>query len=142
MADEHSQSGTIPPGTTIVLVDDDVFLLNIYAGRFSKNGYAVNAFSDPLIALQKIQAGLKPQILVMDLIMPGITGSDFLKKIRAEKLIPDTTTVVVLTNQSDSASMDEIKKLGVDGYIIKATSIPSEVVSTVEILAVKHQPKA
>lgn len=60
--------------------------------------------------------------------MPGMDGLDLLKKIREEKLLPDST-IIMLTNQADD--FDKAKVFGVDGYIIKATTIPSEVVDQV-----------
>lgn len=55
-------------------------------------------------------------------------GLELLKKIRDDKLLPDST-VIMLTNQADD--IDKARALGVDGYIIKATTIPSEVVEQV-----------
>jgi CheY-like chemotaxis protein len=135
------QAQTSAPQQTLMLVDDDAFLLNIYANRFSKGGYAVMPFSDPLAGLEKIKTGFEPDILLLDVLMPSMNGIEFLKNVREGKLIPATTTVVILTNQSDSAEMEAAKALGIDGYIVKATSIPSEVVETVAALAAKHQSK-
>jgi CheY-like chemotaxis protein len=64
----------------------------------------------------------------MDIIMPGMDGLELLAKIRGEKLIPDAV-VIMLTNQADDE--DKAKALGIDGFIIKATTIPSEVVEQV-----------
>ncbi len=123
---------------TLMLVDDDTFLLNIYATRLTKSGFMVNQFADPTVALEKIRGGLKPDILITDVVMPSMNGLDMLEKIRTEKLLPPTTAVIVLTNQSDSAEKERGVSLGVDGYIIKATTIPSEVVDTVIALSAKH----
>jgi DNA-binding response OmpR family regulator len=130
-----------PSGKKIILVDDDTFLLGVYANRFVKSGFDVSQFNDPTIALEKIRGGLVPNVLLLDVIMPGMSGLDLLEKIRGEKLLPPTTTVIILTNQSDSAEMARAQSLGIDGYIIKATSIPAEVVDTVIALQAKHQPK-
>ena len=67
-------------------------------------------------------------VVLMDISMPGMDGLELLKNIRGEKLVP-TATVIMLTNQADDE--EKAKALGVDGYIIKATTIPSEVVEKV-----------
>ncbi len=128
-------------GKKLAIVDDDAFLLSIYANRFVKTGFAVNSFPSAVIALEKLRGGLVPDILVLDVLMPGMSGLDLLEKIRAEKLLPPTTTVVILTNQSDSVDKERGKSFGVDGYIVKATSIPAEVVDSVVAFMTKHQSK-
>ena len=60
--------------------------------------------------------------------MPTMDGLELLKQIREEKLIPDSL-IVMLTNQPDE--YDKAKELGIDGYIVKATTIPSDVVAQV-----------
>lgn len=126
---------------TLMIVDDDTFLLNIYATRLAKNGFAVSQYADPTVALEKMRGGFIPDVLIVDVIMPALSGLDLLEKVRSEKILPATTTVIVLTNQSDSAERNRGQSLGIDGYIIKATSIPSEVVDTVIMLSKKHQVK-
>lgn len=128
-------------GKKMMIVDDDTFLLNIYATRFTQNGFEVSQFPDPVVALEKIRGGFKPDVLLLDVTMPVISGLDMLEKIRSEKLLPPTTTVAFLTNQSDSAEINRGQSLGIDGYLIKATSIPAEVIDSVIMLAAKHQPK-
>ncbi len=128
-------------GKKIMIVDDDAFLLNIYGTRFAKSGFVVNEFADSTAALEKIRNGFTPDILLLDVLMPAMNGLDMLEKLRTEKLLPETVTVIILTNQSDSAEITRGKSLGIDGYIIKATSIPSEVVDTVITLSQKHTKK-
>lgn len=111
----------------ILLVDDDKFLLDMYSLKFKKSGLEIDTSSSSVAALEKIRNG-SYDIVVMDIIMPGMDGLELLKTIRQDKLIPNTT-VIMLTNQADD--VEKAKALGVDGYIIKATTIPSEVVDQV-----------
>jgi two-component system chemotaxis response regulator CheY len=85
-------------------------------------------------ALSKLRGGAKPEILILDIIMPGTDGIELLEVIRKEKLVPDAT-VVMLTNESNRTRIEEAKKLGIRGYIVKATSIPSEVVEKIKEIA-------
>jgi two-component system alkaline phosphatase synthesis response regulator PhoP len=112
----------------VLLVDDDKFLLDIYALKFKASGIEIITYSSSKEAMEKLQSGEKFDIIILDIIMPGIDGMEILKNIRQEKLC-EGSAIIMLTNQADE--VDKAKILGVDGYIIKATTIPSEVVETV-----------
>lgn len=112
----------------ILLVDDDTFLLDMYVLKFKKSGLDVDTATSSAPALDKLHNGAVPDILLLDIIMPGQDGLELLETIRKEKLIPKAT-VIILSNQNDE--MDRAVTLGADGYIIKAMSIPSEVVQKV-----------
>jgi CheY-like chemotaxis protein len=123
----------------VFLVDDDTFLLNMYSVKLSKNGFEVNTALSGQEAIKKIKAGYEPDIMLLDVIMPGMDGLKVLEDIRREHLVPNAT-IVMLTNQSDSGDIEKAKALGMDGYIVKATTIPSEVIKSVlEIHHNKHK---
>ncbi len=110
----------------VYLIDDDSFLLDMYALKFKECGLPVEAISDAATALQKIRDGANPDIIVVDIIMPGMTGFDFLEAIQKEGLVKNAR-LVVLSNQGQQEDIDKATKLGATGYIIKASAIPSEV---------------
>lgn len=112
--------------TTVLLVDDDKFLLDMYSLKFGKNGVEVVTAVGPDEALKKLRDKFEPNIIVMDIVMPNMDGLELLAAIRKEELSPKST-VIMLTNQSQPVDMDRAKALNVDGYIIKASTIPSEV---------------
>jgi len=121
----------------ILLVDDDKFLLDMYVLKFKKNGLDVDTASGSMSALTKLRADPHLDILLLDIIMPTMDGLELLETIRKEKLISNAI-VIILSNQNDD--MDKAKALGADGYIVKATSIPSEVVEKVlEIYTSKNK---
>ncbi len=113
----------------ILLVDDDKFLLDMYANKFSKEGFEVTVGVGTQNALEKLKE-LKPDIILADIVMPGMDGLEFVEHVQKEGLAPDAI-IIMLTNQGDSYDIERAKKLHVHGYIVKATSIPSEVVSEV-----------
>lgn len=115
----------------ILIVDDDKFLLNMYSIKFQKEGFDVTTASEGADALKKLQGGFAPEAIVLDVIMPIMDGLEFLEKIRGEGLAEDAV-VLILSNQGQSSDIEKAKKLGIDGYIVKATTIPSEVVSEVK----------
>jgi len=116
---------------TLLFVDDDKFLLDMYSLKFSKNNYTIHTAQAPEEALKAIRDGLDPDILLLDIVMPGMDGLEFLAILRKEKLITKAV-VIMLTNQGMPDDIAKAKKLNVDGYIIKATTIPSEVLTEVQ----------
>ncbi|HEY0220992.1 MAG TPA: response regulator [Candidatus Paceibacterota bacterium] len=112
----------------ILLVDDDKFLLDMYSLKFKKSGIDIDTFSSSTVALDKIREVNDYNLILLDIIMPGMDRIEILKKIREEKLVPGAK-IVMLTNQAEE--IEKAKELGVSGYIIKATTIPSEVVEKV-----------
>jgi len=118
------------PAYKIFIVDDDTFLLNMYSLKFSKNNYEVNTAQNAAEALRKIKDGYLPDIIILDIIMPGMDGLELLHQFRKDKLVPNAT-IVLLTNQSDASDIEKAKALGVNGYIVKATTVPSEVVDNI-----------
>jgi CheY-like chemotaxis protein len=115
----------------ILIVDDDKFLLNMYSIKFQKEKFDVTVASDGLEALKKLQEGFVPDAIVLDIVMPVMDGLEFLEKIRGEDLAKEAT-LLILSNQGQSSDIDKAKRLGIDGYIVKATTIPSEVVTEVQ----------
>jgi two-component system chemotaxis response regulator CheY len=114
----------------ILIVDDDAFLLDMYAFKFSQNNFEVYTAGDGLQAIAKLKDGLNPEVLLMDLIMPEMDGFEMLEKINKENLSPNSTKII-LSNKSQQSDIDRGNALGVSGYIVKANSTPSEVIEQV-----------
>jgi CheY-like chemotaxis protein len=114
----------------ILIVDDDSFLLDMYAFKFSQNNFEVHAVSGGAQAIEKLRGGLSPDVILMDIIMPEMNGFEMLAKINMEKLCPNCMKIV-LSNKSEQKDIEEGDRLGVAGYIVKANSTPSEVISQV-----------
>jgi CheY-like chemotaxis protein len=68
---------------------------------------------------------------MLDMIMPSMDGVEILARIRKENLVPKAK-IVILSNQNQPSDIERAKALGISGYIVKATTIPSEVVSEIE----------
>lgn len=115
----------------ILIVDDDKFLLSMYSIKFQKEKFDVTVASDGLEALNKLKDGFVPDAIVLDIVMPVMDGLEFLEKMRGENLAKDAI-LLILSNQGQSSDIDKAKRLGIDGYIVKATTIPSEVVTEIQ----------
>jgi CheY-like chemotaxis protein len=116
----------------IILVDDDRFLLDMYSNKFSKAGHEPEVFFNGSDLLERLRdnSAPKPDIVVLDIVMPEVNGLQVIETMRKENLAPDSI-VIMLTNQASDIDIEKAKKWKVHGYIVKATSIPSEVVDTV-----------
>lgn len=115
---------------SILLVDDDKFLLDMYSMKFTQAGWHVQACLSVKDALEALHGGLSPDAIAFDLVMPELDGFAFLQKMREESLAKGAK-LIALTNQSDESEQKKAMELGADRYIIKASMIPSEVVAAV-----------
>lgn len=122
----------------VLIVDDDRFLLSMYSIKFKKSGFDVDVAGSGSDALSKLREGASPDILLVDVVMPVMDGLELLEHIRKEKLAPQAK-VFILTNQNQPADIERAQALGIAGYIVKASSIPSEVVSEVMKVVGKNQ---
>lgn len=110
----------------LYLVDDDRFLLDMYAVKFKAANHEVTAFSNGEEVLRALREQPAPDALLLDIVMPGLDGFEVLETIRKENLAT-TSKIIVLSNQGQESDIERAKTLHVDGYIIKASAIPSEV---------------
>lgn len=115
---------------TVLIIDDDKFLLDMYIVKFKEKGFNVQAALGSIEALEIIQNGLNPVAILFDLVMPAMDGFELLQKIKADKLAPDAK-YIILSNLGQDADREKGKELGADGYIVKASVTPSEVVEYV-----------
>lgn len=121
---------------SVYLIDDDRFLLDMYSLKFRDSGCAINTSADPLKALEELRKGATPDVILLDVIMPGMSGFEFLEAMRKEGLAKNAK-VVVLSNQGQDEDIKKAMDLGASGYIIKASAIPSEVLQkTLDIAGV------
>ena len=113
---------------SVFIVDDDRFLLDMYAVKFKSAGVNVSAFQSGEDMLVKLRDGSAPDAILLDIVMPGLDGFGVLEIIRKEKLAPKTK-IIILSNQGQDSDIERATKLGAAGYIVKASAIPSEVLS-------------
>lgn len=115
----------------VFIIDDDAFLLEMYALKFSQKGYDVESAPGTMEALEKLHGGLSPDVMLVDIVMPTMDGFEFLAKVKEEGLASEAT-IIVLSNLGQPEDIEKGLALGASGYIIKASATPSEVVEKVE----------
>lgn len=114
----------------VLIIDDDKFLLDMYSVKFREHGFDVEIGIGGEDALTKLRDGLTPDLIMLDIVMPGIDGFEVLETINNEKLGGDAL-VTVLSNQGQETEVERAKELGAVDYIVKASAIPSEVLEQV-----------
>lgn len=124
----------------ILLIEDDTFLLNMYATKFELEGFEIVSADDGEKAL-KIISKEKPDIILLDVLLPKMDGFEVLKELKNNEETK-TIPVILLTNLSQRDDVEQGLKLGAVDYLIKAHFMPTEVVEKIKkILAEKKGDK-
>lgn len=117
----------------ILIVDDDKFLLDMYTFKFKEKGFDVVQAFGSIDALNKLKGGIIPDIMLLDVVMPAMDGFELLALIKSEKLAPNAK-IIVLSNLGQPTDIEKGRTLGANGYVIKASATPSEVVEKVMVV--------
>jgi len=115
---------------TILLAEDDQFLQRMYATKLEQSGLLVVTASDGAKALELVKKK-KPDLLVLDILMPKKDGFEVLQAVRADPSLKNVP-VIVLTNLGEPDDVKRARKLGANDYLIKAHFLPSEVMHVIQ----------
>ncbi len=114
----------------ILVAEDDSLLSSMVVRRLQADGYDTEAAYDGAQTLEKIK-GWKPDLLLLDILMPGKNGYDVLEVMRAEGTHV-SMHVVVLSNLSAKEDVERAKKYGVTDFLVKATTTLDEVAQKIK----------
>lgn len=117
---------------TIFLTDDSATILLSISNILTKAGYSVEKASTGEEALRKFQSGVKADLLITDLNMPGMNGIDLIKEVRklsAYKFMP----ILFLTTESQQSRKLEAKAAGASGWIVKPATA-DELLNTIKLV--------
>jgi len=114
----------------ILLVEDDSFLLSMYATKFEMENFKVIMAEDGEKALRR---ALKesPDIILLDIILPKVNGFEVLRQLKDNSTTVDIP-VILLTNLSQKDEIEQGLKMGAEDYLIKAHFMPSEVIDKIK----------
>ena len=127
------------PKDTVLILDDEKFLLYMYQIMFEKKGYEVTTFDSADDALSALRGGYAPDIILFDVTMPqGRSGYEFLEIMRDEKLGAHSMKIA-LTNEGQDGEIKRLADLGADAHMLKAAYIPSQLADLVTDLLEKKR---
>ena len=113
---------------TVLIIEDDPLLSKMYEAKFISEGFNVLKAADGEEGM-KVAIASHPSLLVLDVMMPRLSGIDMLVELRKD-VWGKTVPVVIISNLSEQNEGDKAKTLGVLEYLIKANITPGELVET------------
>ncbi len=114
----------------ILIIEDEEVLLNLIEAKLRKEGYKVAIAKDGVEGL-KMARKEKPDLILVDIIMPRKGGFEVMEEIRNEEEMKDIP-IIVISNSGQPVELDRVKKLGVKDWLIKTNFDPQEVVEKVK----------
>lgn len=113
----------------ILLVEDDPLIIKIYSSRLEQEGFKVDIASKGGEVVEKLKEQ-RYDLVLLDLVMPELTGFEILQKIKKDDKI-SSVKVLVLSNLGEKENISKASRLGAVDYLVKAHYTPSEVVEAV-----------
>ncbi len=129
---DGSSSRHAKRGDFVLLAEDDVFLRELCSKKLLKKGYTVETATDGGMAYEKIM-NLKPDIVLLDVIMPGMEGFEILKKVKAskDKKIANIP-IIILSNLGQESDVQKGLEMGAKDYLIKTNYTMEEIIEKIE----------
>lgn len=122
----------------ILIIEDEQFIRDIYKRQLEKAGISVDGFGNGTEGLQALSQN-KYDIILLDIMLPDLNGLEILKQVKQNPPLKDIP-VIMLTNLGQDEVIKEGFALGAQGYFIKASYTPDQIVQEVQnILAKKPQ---
>jgi DNA-binding response OmpR family regulator len=114
----------------ILLVEDDPFLIDIYTTKLKEAGFEIEVARDGQSALKRLNRK-RPDLLVLDIVLPHIDGWEILGKIKEEDQLKGLL-IVILSNLGQKQEVKKGLDLGATKYLIKAHYNPSEIIEEIK----------
>jgi CheY-like chemotaxis protein len=118
--------------TTIFLVEDDSVVVQVYRAKLLREGFGVEVAEDGLKAV-KMLAALRPDVVVLDLMMPKFNGVDVLKYIRSNPALKEIP-VIILSNAHMTRLAQEAAAIGAERALLKSSCTPGKLIQVINDL--------
>ncbi len=115
---------------TILIVEDDEFLRELIIRKLTEEGFKVSQAIDGEEGIKKIKEE-KPDLVLLDLILPGIDGFEVLAKVKEDSSLI-SIPVIILSNLGQKEDVEKGLKLGAVDYLIKAHFTPGEIIDKIK----------
>jgi len=114
----------------ILIVDDDMTLRELYEERMKREGYVIVSASDGEEAIKKVQEE-KPDLILLDIMMPKINGIDVMKMLREKEATADIPIILFTALVQEIGKVKEMMK-PFDEYLVKSEIMPKDVIGKIE----------
>jgi CheY-like chemotaxis protein len=114
----------------ILLIEDEEVLLRMYQEKFNRSGFDVVIARTSEEGIELVEKE-KPDLIVLDIILPNKSGIHFLEKIRGEKKEFDNIPIIVFSNYDNPETASAAEKYKIEEYVIKANHDPQEIVEKI-----------
>ena len=115
---------------TILVIEDDKFLRELISRKLTGEGFDVLEAVDGEEGIKKIKEG-KPDLVLLDLILPGIDGFEVLTRVRDDPAV-SSIPIIILSNLGQREEVEKGLKLGAIDYLIKAHFTPGEIIEKIK----------
>lgn len=138
MASEPAQAPPTPKAAPLLLVaDDEVNTTIMLQHIFEREGYRVKSVTNGVAALETAKK-IAPDIILLDILMPGMNGFDVLRHLREDELTRNIPTIMITANAREPADVARGLNLGADDYLYKPFA-PQELLARVQSKLKAHQ---
>ncbi len=117
----------------ILIVEDDETLRTVIEEKLTKSGYAVDVAIDGQEAMDKMHTGLRPDLILLDILMPRKNGAQVMEEMRADINLR-TIPIIITSNVDQQDAIDRAKELGAKDFLIKEETDMDEVLSKVQAI--------
>lgn len=123
----------------ILVIDDDQFFAKTLEAALPQGKYELLSAEDGEVGLQKLKEE-KPDLVILDLMMPKLDGTAFLKKLQESKDLPKVP-ILVSSNLSSVKKISDVMSMGAVGYVIKSDESLQSIVQDIERVLGEEEPK-
>lgn len=116
--------------TKVAIIEDDATIAQMYRIKFEAEGFEVETAENGKLGLA-LAEDMKPDVILLDLMMPEMTGEEMLKRLR-KTTWGKKISVIILTNMGEQEAPASIKELDVKRFIVKADMTPRQVTEMVK----------
>jgi len=117
----------------ILIIEDDDFLQGLEAKKLKKEGYDVLTASNSVDAFKIINSDTKPDMILLDLLLPDVDGFMILKRIREDETLKNIP-IIVFSNLSEEKDIKEANKLGISDFMVKSNFTLDELAEKIKVL--------
>jgi len=114
----------------ILIVEDDPYIMRVYERKFQAEGFTIATAKNGEEGLEKVKEA-KPDIILLDLVMPKKDGFEFVRELRKDDTYAKTP-IIVLTNLGQEHDIERAQKLGISAYLLKSNQSIQDVFEMVQ----------